>query len=189
MTGNQSCLALNASFEPMTLMGLEDAVRLVYQGKAEMVAQDGDKVLHSPSTTMPKPAVIRLKKFIKVPQKFRKKVTNTFLFARDEYRCQYCGRSEKELGRYRGHKEVLNRDHIVPQSRGGENSWTNCVASCSTCNGKKDNKTPAEAGMELLTTPTEPHLVHLKWTVRRLTPIQRKYVELFYGEEIAKLLK
>ena len=30
-------------------------------------------------------------------------------------------------------------------------------------------------------TPIEPHFVHLGWAVRRLTPAQAKYIELFYG--------
>lgn len=32
-------------------------------------------------------------------------------------------------------------DHIVPKSRGGEDSLDNCVGSCSTCNLRKGAKT------------------------------------------------
>jgi len=39
----------------------------------------------------------RLTRFIHVPRRFRRQVTNTFLFARDRYRCQYCGRLQIEL--------------------------------------------------------------------------------------------
>ncbi len=59
---------------------------------------------------MPRPAVIRLVKFVHVPRRFRRQVTNTFLFARDNYRCQFCGRHQHELR----HRECLTRDHLVP---------------------------------------------------------------------------
>lgn len=181
----QSCLALNASFEPLRLVSTQRAIRLVLQGKAEVVEADEKTVIRSEKQAIPKPLVIRLVKFIKIPVRFRRKVTNTFLFARDRYTCQYCGRKDKEL---RG-REVLNRDHIVPRSRGGDNTWENCTTTCSTCNSKKDNRTPAEAGMKLLSTPTEPHMVSLMWSVRRLTPMQSKYIEMFYGADVLAALR
>lgn len=178
------CLALNSSYEPLTLVPTRRAVRLVLDGKAEVVEAEADEVVRWGRGSMPRPSVIRLKRFIKVPRKFRRKVTNTFLFARDGYRCQYCGKHERDL---KG-RTSLTRDHVTPQSRGGDNSWTNCVTACSPCNARKDNKTLSEAGMELLSVPTEPHLVALVWSVRRLTAMQRKYIAMFYGNEVADAL-
>ena len=91
------CLALNASFEPLTMVPLRRALRLVIDGKAEIVEADSDRVVRSEKLTLPRPAVIRLMRFIHVPRRFRRQVTNTFLFARDRYRCQYCGRMQMEL--------------------------------------------------------------------------------------------
>src|SRR3954466_5552761 len=85
------CLALNASFEPLTMVPMRRALRLVIDGKAEIVEAETGKVVRSERMSMPRPAVIRLTKFIHVPRRFRRQVTNTFLFARDHYRCQYCG--------------------------------------------------------------------------------------------------
>jgi 5-methylcytosine-specific restriction endonuclease McrA len=172
------CLVLNASYEPMRMFDMPRAVRLVFQGKAEVVESTG-KVLRSGSREIPQPAVIRLVKMVNVPRKFRRQVSNTFLFARDAYTCQYCGRTDKELRQ----REALNRDHIMPKSRGGENTWENCVTSCSTCNSKKENRTPQEAGMKLRSEPVEPHLVHLKWKVRKVTAMQEKYLKMFFGED------
>lgn len=180
-----SCLALNASFEPIKMMPVKRALRLVLQKKAEIVEVDDTKIYRSANAEHPMPLVIRLVKFVKIPQRFRRKVTNTFLFARDGYKCQYCGRHQREL---RG-KECLNRDHILPSSRGGENTWENCVTACSTCNSKKDNRTPKEAGLKLLSVPTVPQLVALMWSVRRLTPMQAKYIEMFYGEDVVNALR
>jgi 5-methylcytosine-specific restriction endonuclease McrA len=155
------------------------ALRLVLDGKAEIVEADADRFVRSERLTLPRPAVIRLVKFIHVPRRFRRQVTNTFLFARDRYRCQYCGRTAAELKP----RESLTRDHLIPLSRGGTNEWTNCVTACSPCNTRKGNRMPAEIGMHPLVHPVEPHFVHLSWAVRRLTPAQSKYIRLFYGEE------
>jgi len=171
------CLALNASYEPLTMVPVRRALRLVIDGKAEIVEADGGRVVRSQAVAVPRPAVIRLVRFVHVPRRFRRQVTNTFLFARDGYRCQFCGRPGGELR----HRECLTRDHLIPLSRGGTNEWTNVVTACSSCNTRKGNRLPEECGMQPLHPPLEPHFVHLTWAVRRLTPVQAKYIRLFYG--------
>ncbi len=179
------CLALNSSFEPLTMVPLKRALRLVIDGKAEIVEADRDRSVRSEHIAMPRPAVIRLRKFVHVPRRFRRQVTNTFLFARDGYRCQYCGRWSWELR----HRESLTRDHVIPISRGGLNVWTNVVTACSGCNTRKANHLLRECGMQLLNAPVEPHFVHLSWAVRRLTPTQSQYIKLFYGGEVVRQLE
>ncbi len=179
------CLALNASFEPLTMVPLRRALRLVIDGKAEIVEADAGRHVRSERLTMPRPAVIRLKAFVHVPRRFRRQVTNTFLFARDRYRCQYCGRAGAELKP----RETLTRDHLIPMSRGGTNDWTNVVTACSPCNTRKANHLPEEIGMHPLVVPVEPHFVHLSWAVRRLTPTQARYIRLFYGESVLHQLE
>lgn len=178
------CLALNASFEPLTMVPMRRALRLVIDGKAEIVEADHAEPVRSARLEFPKPAIIRLVKFVHVPRRFRRQVTNTFLFARDSYRCQYCHRIQGELR----HRECLTRDHLVPISRGGGNDWTNVVTACSTCNTRKGNRLPAECGMVPLRAPGEPHFVHLSWAVRRLSEIQLRYIRLFYGESALRAL-
>jgi len=173
------CLALNASFEPLTMVPMRRALRLVIDGKAEVVECDAERVVRSERLTLPRPIVIRLTKFIHVPRRFRRQVTNTFLFARDRYRCQYCGRSGADLKP----RESLTRDHLIPLSRGGTNDWSNVVTACASCNTRKANRLPEEIGMHPIVPPVEPHFVHLSWAVRRLTPIQARYIRLFYGAE------
>ena len=178
MLPHARCLALNTSFEPLTLVPVRRALRLVIDGKAEIVEAERGRFFRSERLAIPRPAVIRLVRFVHVPRKFRRQVTNTFLFARDGYQCQYCGRSAGEL---RG-RECLTRDHLRPLSRGGTNAWTNVTTACSTCNTKKGDRPALECGMRLRTSPREPHFVHLAWAVRRLTSIQAKYIRMFYGE-------
>ncbi len=179
------CLALNASFEPLTMVPLKRALRLVIDGKAEIVEAETGREVRSERLTMPRPAVIRLTKFIHVPRKFRRQVTNTFLFARDEYTCQYCGRTAFDLKP----REALTRDHLIPLSRGGSNEWTNVVTACSSCNTRKSNRMPSEIGMHPLHAPVEPHFVHLSWAVRKLTPTQVRYIRMFYGAETLRQLE
>jgi len=75
-------------------------------------------------------------------------LTNRNLFGRDRHLCAYCGDPVLEV--------KATRDHIIPVSRNGKNTWMNCVTACKACNGKKDNRTPEEAGMPLLYVPYVP---------------------------------
>lgn len=167
------------------MVPLRRALRLVIDGKAEIVEADHALPVRTERRSYPRPAVIRLVRFVHVPRRFRRQVTNTFLFARDDYQCQYCGRHTTDLK----NRESLTRDHLIPLSRGGTNVWTNVVTACSTCNTKKANRLPNEIGMHPLHTPMEPHFVHLSWAVRRLTPIQAKYIRTFYGEDTLRELE
>jgi len=45
---------------------------------------------------------------------------------RDNFTCQYCGRSAPAV--------VLHLDHKHPASKGGTTDMQNCVASCEDCN-------------------------------------------------------
>jgi 5-methylcytosine-specific restriction endonuclease McrA len=167
------------------MVPLKRALRLVIDGKAEIVEADHDRSVRSERLVIPRPAVIRLTRFVHVPRRFRRHVTNTFLFARDHYQCQYCARHISELKP----RESLTRDHLLPLSRGGTNDWTNVITACSPCNTRKGNRLPAEIGMHPLTHPVEPHFVHLSWAVRRLTPIQASYIRTFYGDQVLHQLE
>lgn len=70
------------------------------------------------------------------------------VFFRDNYTCQYCGEKKPE--------RELTLDHVFPRSRGGDESWENQTTACKKCNNKKADRTPEEAGMKLLSTPTKP---------------------------------
>jgi 5-methylcytosine-specific restriction endonuclease McrA len=178
------CLALNASFEPLTILPVRRALRLVIDRKAEILEVDEAKRFRSERRVLPCPVVIRLVRYVHVPRKFRRQVTNTFLFARDGYACQYCGRPRSQL---RG-REFLTRDHIIPLSRGGGNVWANVVTACSPCNNRKGSHLPDEVNMHPIRPPGEPNYVELVWAVRRVTPTQAKYIGMFYGEEVLHAL-
>lgn len=75
-------------------------------------------------------------------------LTNENLFGRDLRICAYCGNEFEP--------RLLTNDHIVPRSRGGAHSWTNCVTACKRCNNKKDDRLLEEVRMELLYVPYVP---------------------------------
>jgi 5-methylcytosine-specific restriction endonuclease McrA len=77
-------------------------------------------------------------------------LSNPKLFARDRQVCAYCG--------HQFHFDELTREHIVPTSRGGLDSWMNCISACRPCNGHKGNRLPEEANMSLLYLPYVPSL-------------------------------
>lgn len=76
-------------------------------------------------------------------------LSNRELFHRDRHICAYCG---DELPGQR-----LTRDHVVPVSQGGRDTWMNVVTACRGCNQVKSGRTPEQAGMELIYAPYVPN--------------------------------
>ncbi|HEY4107322.1 MAG TPA: HNH endonuclease, partial [Polyangiaceae bacterium] len=110
------------------------------------------------------PRVLHLLRYERTPRA-TVRLTRSNLMLRDGYQCQYCARRP-------GHRE-LNVDHVLPRSRGGEDSWDNLVVSCRSCNLKKGRRTPAEAGMNLLTEPKRP-----RWsTAKQILLVMREPFE------------
>jgi 5-methylcytosine-specific restriction endonuclease McrA len=135
---------LNASFEPLCVVPMRRAVVLVLKEKAEIVARNGAEV-RSERISLPVPSVIRLHHFVRVPYRNRVPLSRRAVFARDGHRCQYCNRAAENI------------DHVVPRSRGGSHSWDNVVASCRSCNARKEDRSLVEAGLHLRRQPREPH--------------------------------
>ena len=138
-------LVLNASFEPLNVCTLRRAHVLVYKGKAEVV-EELDRPLCSAAARFPWPHVIRLLSYVRVPRIVQRKISRRALFARDGWRCVYCGSAS---GR-------LTLDHVIPRSRGGGSDWENVVTSCAPCNLRKGNRLLHEVHMELAHPPKPP---------------------------------
>jgi 5-methylcytosine-specific restriction endonuclease McrA len=86
---------------------------------------------------------------VRVPYHRRTALSRRAVFARDDHRCQYCGDFADSI------------DHVMPKSRGGENSWENVAAACRPCNVRKRDRTPNEANMQLARLPRAPR--ELAW--------------------------
>lgn len=140
----------------------------MFLGKAELVADDKRKSLNSVTSAFPWPSVIRLNDFVKVPYK-KIILTRKNILKRDGHKCAYCGRGDL----------TLTLDHVVPRSRGGDDSWENLVAACLPCNNKKGNRTPEEANMILRRKPYKPnHIMFLTNSVNRLDEVWKPYLFL-----------
>ena len=156
------CLVLTPWMQPHQTISWEEAITLVYLDKAEAL-EHYDATVSSPSMTLHIPAVIRLKKKVALRKK-DVKFSRANVYERDGYRCQFCG--EKKSARQ------LTYDHVVPYSRGGKTEWTNIVTACGTCNRRKANRTPEEAGMRLLKKPIVPKALPLSgvFALPRIVP-------------------
>jgi 5-methylcytosine-specific restriction endonuclease McrA len=141
----QHVLVLNASYEPLNVTTVRRAHVLVFKGKAEVI-EELEERLHSATDTFPWPHVIRLVTYVCVPRAVKRKISRRALFARDGWRCAYCGTT---AGR-------LTLDHVVPRSKGGDSVWENVVTSCAPCNLRKGDRTLEESGLELRTLPKAP---------------------------------
>lgn len=144
---SRKVLLLNASFEPLGMIDVPRAVRLVWKQAAQMVEIDKTRVLRSQHFVFEAPSVVRLVEYVDVRKRRRDSGKQRLrIMARDKMRCQYCGA--------KGAPFELTLDHIMPRSRGGRSDPENLCAACPPCNQRKGDRTPDEARMPLLATPS-----------------------------------
>jgi 5-methylcytosine-specific restriction endonuclease McrA len=140
-------LLLNASYEALGTVDVPRAVRLVWKRTAEMVEKDGERVLRSQHFVFDAPSVVRLVEYVDVRRRRSASGQQRLrILMRDKMKCQYCG--------VRGTQFNLTLDHITPRSRGGCSDAENLCAACKSCNQRKGDRTPDEARMPLLATPS-----------------------------------
>jgi 5-methylcytosine-specific restriction endonuclease McrA len=151
-----SVLALDVSGSPKAWISTRDTVGYMLANKVvwslgssiatyrSTVQSDGRQ------TIVTTPSIVAITGKITARPVTRVNLTNRTLFGRDRNMCCYCGEQFQ-------HYNELSRDHVVPISRGGENTWTNVVTACHGCNSKKADKTPQEAKMPMLYVPYVPH--------------------------------
>ncbi len=142
MSPVSAVLVLNADLGPLHRVSLRHALRMLFRQVAEVHEAESDHVIGG----WPRPKVVRLVRYVVTRWRYSAGPawSRPGVLARDHRTCAYCG----------GHATTI--DHVLPRSRGGGNTWTNTVAACERCNGRKGDRTPAEAGMRLRTEPKAP---------------------------------
>ena len=165
---NKPTLVLNSGWQPITIASVRKSIVKVCTGLGNFLepenyilhdfeswlsltaGEDEDAIVGSSGLRMKVPEIIVLKSYSAFPTK-QVKLTRRNLLIRDGFRCQYSGQklSAREA----------TIDHIIPQSRGGPHTWENVVICSVDVNSKKADRTPAEAGMTLLSKPIQP-----KWS-------------------------
>ncbi len=166
------CLILNRNWQPVTFVPVQTAIVNVMRDMASVLdVQDyllltfeewaelgrkSDRVIHTPNMVIAAPEVVVCKKYGERPPR-RVVFNRPNLYRRDQFTCQYCGVQLPASD--------LQMEHVFPRSRGGPTSWENCVAACDSCNSRKADKTPDEAGMRLKSEPVKP-----EWTPKLAIP-------------------
>jgi 5-methylcytosine-specific restriction endonuclease McrA len=144
---------------------LEDAIKLYFRGKIEIVKADESREIHAGISRegvtfkMPAPLVIRLLNF--VGYKIKKNAiqfSEDAVYARDGNICQYWHYDENgKAFKYKCTTDERTLDHVVPKSKGGLNTFTNCVCACRHHNVTvKKNHMPEEVGLKLIRKPEVP---------------------------------
>ena len=128
---HSTVLVLNSSYEPLHFTNWKRAIILLFKEKAKVISS----------------SVIRLVNYVIIP--FRRMTnmypTRNLIYKRDKNKCQYCGSTKS-----------LTIDHVIPKSKGGEDTWENLVVACSSCNVKKGDKLLEQTNMKLARTPRAP---------------------------------
>jgi len=144
-------LVLDSSYIPRSVVTSTRAFVVVYKGSAEIIAEHPvefkmvDENLH-----IKKPSIIRIPRYVKVGH-HKVNLNKQNVFKRDNYSCVYCGSREKRK---------LTIDHVIPQSAGGGNSWSNLVTACFDCNNRKGSMSLEEFGATI-DNPRKPHYLML----------------------------
>jgi len=143
---SKKTLLLNSSFEVLSFIPERKAFKLLCKDKVEVLSNWEDIIVWG-KDNINHPAILRLKNHVKrnyLNANFSRKA----LVKRDKSTCQYCNTKLTA--------SQVTVDHVLPKAQGGITSFTNCVVCCHLCNNIKADRTPEQAGMILLKTPTHP---------------------------------
>ena len=153
-------LLLNASYEPLAVITLKRAASLLLKERAEAAGEDALEV-RTVSQTLQIPTVLRLRYYVNAPRRGARWSRRAVL-RRDGYTCIYCGITlgGKQRGKIMA-KDSFTVDHILPISRGGQNTWGNTACACPVCNQRKGNRTPHEANLKLRWEPKTPRVQYI----------------------------
>ena len=138
----EAVLVLNADLGPLHRVSLRHAIRMLCRQVAVVHEAEPDRQLG----IFPMPRIVRLVHYVVTKWRYTAGPawSRPGVLARDGRACGYCSRPATTV------------DHILPASRGGQNTWLNTVAACDGCNQRKGDRIPAEAGMVLRIKPTAP---------------------------------
>jgi 5-methylcytosine-specific restriction endonuclease McrA len=157
-------LVLNRNWQPVNVATVARALVLVWNESAHVVdpadyrlytwadwsrlrPREGEAFIQAVRARLRVPEVIVLVEYDRLPST-AVSFSRRNIFKRDHWTCQYCGQQPGG--------EELTIDHVLPRSQGGQSTWDNCVLACITCNKRKADRTPQQAGLKLRRAPTRP---------------------------------
>jgi len=147
----EKTLVVDSSYIARSIISTERAFVISYKGNADILAEYPETFgVVNPNLEINKPSIIRVYTYVK--QNFQKvPLTRENIYKRDNYECVYCGDNNRKY---------LTLDHVIPQSKGGSNSWDNLVTACKKCNHEKADLTLKEYGKQI-PKPQRPHYLML----------------------------
>lgn len=149
---NHRVLLLNQSYEPIRGYPLKKALKHIAKNKVE-VLHASDEVIYSGEDSWAVPTVVRLVGSNYINKRYEPRYTKNGIHTRDEFTCAYCGQVYP--------LKQLTIDHIIPKSKGGPSTWTNCITACKRCNSYKADLPLEEVKMALRFKPFVPSSVIL----------------------------
>ncbi len=177
-------LRTDISATPIEWIGVEEAVKLYCQaqvayalGSVTCCVRGGFNAKSGERSEVEVSSILctqgRQRALHRLHHHYTPPLNNNTLFRRDGNLCMYCG------GQFRD--ADLSRDHIQPLSRGGQDVWTNVVAACKRCNHFKGDRTPEQAGLELLAVPFKPtHAEYIYLSGRRILADQMAFLKAHF---------
>jgi 5-methylcytosine-specific restriction endonuclease McrA len=174
---NGRVLLLNGhTWEPLSVISVPRAINLLLAEKAVVVEQS-DAMLRTMRDQYPVPSVIALRTYINVPRR-QAHWSRRGVLVRDNFTCIYCGVQPGSVVRGKPiTKSEFTVDHVIPKSRGGKDQWTNTACACYTCNHRKGDRLPNEAGMKMAWEPKTPRTSYLVIAVGSGPEGWKRYIE------------
>ena len=156
------CLVVDSSYMPRSIISSARAFVIHYKGNAEVIVNHPKMFnMGNSEHKIFKPSIIRVPKYVKVDI-HKVPLTRENIYKRDGYQCVYCDEEDRR---------TFTLDHVVPQSKGGPNTWDNLVTACKKCNGEKADLTLEEYG-KVIPKPKRPHYLML---LRKVTHIPKEW--------------
>lgn len=140
------CHLVSGTATALHIISHEEMYPMEWDDWMTVPPRKGDPIILTVRGPIKIPTVIILKTYAKVPTR-KPKLNARSIRERDRNKCQYTGKVLKP--------DEGSIDHIVPRSRGGKDSWENCVWASRKINSRKGSRLPEEAGLKLLREPFE----------------------------------
>jgi len=132
----ENVIVLNNDYSFLNVVSIQRAFSYIAKGKV-IVEKYTNEIIATAEKTFKIPKIIRFTYLIY--QIYKRKIpwTKKNVWLRDNYTCGYCGKKS----------ENMTVDHVIPKTKGGQNTFENTVTACKECNSKKGDKLPQECGM------------------------------------------
>lgn len=159
-------LVIDSSYMPRSVISSLRAFSIVYKGNAKVVWEHDCKFgLCDPDAEIYKPSIIKVQKYIYTEHR-NVPLTRENVFKRDNHKCVYCEESDRKK---------LTIDHVIPQSKGGPNTWENLTTACKKCNGEKADLSLEEYG-KTIPQPRRPHFLMLMKHIENIPDEWKQYL-------------